>query len=195
MKILFRNTTKYDKENRENFINFHKRKFGKKELIQAIIILTCVVYILMFNLINLNWIGVLILVALGVLFYFLNKYVVSKKKTKKNKQKNKEFTFFFYERHIKIKFKRQFERMNYFEIKKVFETDENFFLYTDDTHSLILDKDGFSVGTVEGFTEFIKKKCPFKYRNEENEQEEKKEGNSKVNNKNKSNKVEKKENK
>lgn len=58
--------------------------------------------------------------------------------------------------------------MNYFEFKKIFETDENFFLYTDEKHSLILDKDGFEIGTAKGFSEFIKRKCPFKYSNKEN---------------------------
>ena len=99
---------------------------------------------------------------------YLNIYAIKKKKEKKKKQKNKEFTFFFYEKYIKIKCKRQFERMHYFEIKKIFETEENFFLYLDKKHSLILDKDGFDVGTSEGFSEFIKRRCPFKYSNQEN---------------------------
>lgn len=167
MKILFKNTTKYDKENRENFINFHKDKYGKKEVIKAILLVICFLYILLFNLINMNWIGLLILLLICVLFYLINKQVIKKNKGKKNKQKNKEFTFFFYEKYIKIKCKRQFDRMTYFEIKKIFETEENFFLYIDDTHSLILDKDGFSIGTVKSFSEFIKRKCPFKYSNKE----------------------------
>ena len=56
--------------------------------------------------------------------------------------------------------------MLYFQIKKIFETEENFFLYTDDKHSLILDKDGFEIGSAKEFSKFIKKKCPFKYNNE-----------------------------
>ena len=60
----------------------------------------------------------------------------------------------------------KFEIIN-INIKKIFETDENFFLYTDEKHSLILDKDGFEIGNSKDFAEFIKRKCPFKYRNEE----------------------------
>jgi len=158
MKILFKNTTKYDKENRENFISFHKGKYGTKELIKGILLGVVLLYMVIFNLININWYSLLILIPLGVIIYFLYKYSTKKNKDKKKRQKNKEFTFFFYERHIKIKCKRQFERMTYFEIKKIFETDENFFLYTDDTHSLILDKDGFEIGNEKEFAEFIKKK-------------------------------------
>ena len=168
MKILFKNTTKYDKENRDNFTNFHQDKYGKREFIKGILVLIAVLYILIFNIMHFNWKFLLILFPIGIALYFINKYVVEQKKEKNKKQKNKEFTFFFYERYVKIKFKRQFERMNYFEFKKIFETDENFFLYTDEKHSLILDKDGFSIGTSKGFSEFIKRKCPFKYKNEEN---------------------------
>ena len=167
MKILFKNTTKYDKENRENFMNFHQKKYGKKELIKGIFLIAALSYIVLFNLININWYSLLIFIPLGIGIYFVYKYVDEKKKKKKKKQRNKEFSFFFYERHIKIKCKRQFERMTYFDIKKVFETEENFFLYTDDTHSLILDKDGFEIGNEKDFVEFIKRKCPFKYRNQE----------------------------
>ena len=173
MKILFKNTTKYDKENRENFINFHKDKYGKKELRYAILIMIAILYMAIFLIISLKWKSLLFLVPIGALIYFINKCANNKKKNKNKKQKNKEFTFYFYERYIKIKAKRQFERMTYFEIKKVFETNENFFLYTDDKKSMILDKEGFEIGTSKGFAEFIKKKCPLRYRKEESKQGEK----------------------
>ena len=167
MKILFKNTTKYDKENRENFVNFHKEKYGTKTIIKGMLIIGVFIYMLIFNFINIGWYSLLILVPLSVLGYFIYKQIKKQKKEKKKKQKNREFSFFFYDRYIKIKSKRQFERMTYFEIKKVFETAENFFLYTDDTHSLILDKEGFEIGNEKDFAEFIKRKCPFKYKNEE----------------------------
>ena len=168
MKILFKNTTKYDKENRDNFTNFHQKKYGTKEIIKLILTAITVVYLLLFNIICLNWKALVILVPVCILLYFINENVNKKRNEKNKKQKNKEFTFFFYERYIKVKYKRQFERINYFELKKIFETDENFFLYTDEKHSLILDKDGFSMGTAKGFSQFIKRKCPFKYSNKEN---------------------------
>lgn len=163
MKILFKNVTKYDKENRDNFINFHKEKYGRKEIVKTILFFIIVLYLLIFNIVMLNWKYFLILIPICVLCYFINEQVKNKRKDKKAKQKNKEFTFYFYERYVKIKFKRQFDRMNYFEFKKIFETNENFFLYTDEKHSLILDKDGFEEGNAKEFSEFIKRKCPFKY--------------------------------
>lgn len=166
MKILFKNITKYDKENRNNFKMFHAEKYGVRDLLKFIIIAICIIYIFIFNLISKNWPLILGIILLGVLLYFMNTIKLSE--TQKTKKKIKQYTFYFYEKYIKIKYKRQFERMRYFEIKKIFETEENFFLYTDENHSLILDKEGFEIGTPKEFVGFIKRKCPFKYSNEKN---------------------------
>lgn len=164
MKILFKNTTKYDKENCDNFVNFHADKYGKKELLKYLLMFIVFVYMLIFNIIYKNWYFILALIAILILAYFIN----NKKQAKKQKKKKRvqEYTFYFYERYIKIKYKRQFDRILYLQIKKIFETDKNFFLYTDDKHSLILDKEGFTIGNSKQFSKFIKKKCPFKYSNE-----------------------------
>lgn len=164
MKVLFKNTTKYDKENCNNFVNFHSNKYGKKELVKFIIMAIVFIYILIFNIIYKNWYFFCVGAIVITLIYLINKKRNTKQK--KTKKKIKQYTFYFYDRYIKIRYRRQFDRMLYFQIKKIFETEENFFLYTDDKHSLILDKDGFEIGSVEEFSKFIKKKCPFKYNNE-----------------------------
>lgn len=164
MKVLFKNTTKYDKENCNNFVNFHSNKYGKKELVKFIIIAIVFIYIFIFNIIYKNWYFFVVGAIVITLIYLINKKRNTKQK--KTKKKIKQYTFYFYDRYIKIRYRRQFDRMLYFQIKKIFETEENFFLYTDDKHSLILDKNGFEIGSVEEFSKFIKKKCPFKYNNE-----------------------------
>lgn len=164
MRVLFKNTTKYDKENCNNFINFHSNKYGKRELVKFIIVAIVLIYIFIFNIIYNNWYFFIIGATVIALISLINrKNNTNQKKTKK---KLKQYTFYFYDRYIKIRYRRQFDRMLYFQIKKIFETEENFFLYTDDKHSLILDKDGFEIGSVEEFSKFIRKKCPFKYNNE-----------------------------
>lgn len=165
MKVLFKNTTKYTKENTNNFIEFHSNKYGRKELIRLILIMLCIMYILIFNIIYKNWILVLGAIVVGLIIYLIEKNK-SEKKAKK-RERVKEFTFYFYEKYIKIKYKRNFERLKYFHLHKIFETDEYFFLYLDEKKSLILSKDGFEIGTAKGFSKFIKNKCPFKYRNED----------------------------
>lgn len=165
MKVLFKNTTKYTKENTNNFVEFHSNKYGKKELLKMIIFGICILYIFIFNIVYKNWLLVLGAIGVGLIIYLIERY----KKVKKNKAKNKvkEFTFYFYEKYIKIKYKRNFERLKYFQLHKIFETEEYFFLYLDEKSSLILSKEGFEIGTVKGFSKFIKAKCPFKYKNED----------------------------
>lgn len=163
MKILFKNTTKYTKENCDNFEEFHSNKFGKKELLKFILYAICILYILIFNLILKNWLFVLGAIIIGASLYFIEKCKIQKNEKKSNKVK--EFTFYFYEKHIKIKYRRDFERLKYFQLYKIFETDEYFFLYLDEKRSLILSKEGFEVGTPRGFSKFIRNKCPLKYRN------------------------------
>ena len=165
MKVLFKNTTQYTKENCDNFVEFHSKKYGVKELIKIILIILCILYIIVFNIVYKNW-----LLVLGVGFFSGIIYLIERiklKKKSKGQKKIKEFTFYFYENYIKIKYKRVFQRVKYFQLHKIFETDEYFFLYTDEKKSLILSKNGFEAGTAKGFSKFIKKKCPFKYKNEE----------------------------
>ena len=123
----------------------------------------CILYILIFNIAYNNWLLVLGAIAVIGIVYLIDKNK-SEKKAKK-RQKVKEFTFYFYEKHIKIKYRRDFERLKYFQLHKIFETDEYFFLYLDEKNSLILSKQGFEIGTAKGFSKFIKNKCPLKYRN------------------------------
>lgn len=165
MKILFKNTTKYTKENCNNFVEFHSHKYGKKEFAKIILITLCIIYILIFNIIYKNWLLILGVVAMGIIIYLIQS--IKLERTIKTRKKVREYTFYFYENYIKIKCKRQFERLKYFQIHKIFETDEYFFLYLDEKSSLILSKEGFEVGTPREFTRFIKSKCPFKYKNED----------------------------
>ena len=165
MKVLFKNTTKYTKENCNNFLEFHTNKYGKKELLKMILFGICILYILIFNVVYKNWLLVLCVILLSVIIYLIEKSKSGRQS--KSRKKVKEFTFYFYEKHIKIKYRREFERLNYFQLYKIFETDEYFFLYLDKKNSLILSKDGFEIGTPKDFSTFIKNKCPLKYKNED----------------------------
>lgn len=164
MKAIFKNTTKYDKENCNNFVSFHINKYAKRKKIKYILAIIVFLYMIIFNLVYKNWYIVIILILAVILLYYIDK--IKKVKNKKQTKKTRQYSFYFYKNYIKIKYRKEFQRILYFQIKKIFETEENFFLYTDDTHSLILDKKGFEIGNPIEFSEFIKKKCPFKYSNE-----------------------------
>lgn len=166
MKILFKNTTEYSKENYNEFAKFHTEKFGIKTLIKFGLVSLCLLYIIIINLINKNWRAIGIILLVCVIIYIINKIRLEKQveDRKKTTKEKKKFTFFFYDKYIKVKCGRKFERIRYFELYKIFQTNDYFFLYTDEEHSLILNKDGFEIGTSKGFDLFIKKKCPLKYK-------------------------------
>lgn len=168
MKILFKNNTKYTKQNYNAFIEFHRNKYGKKALLKLIVLALCLLYIIVFNIIQKNWKLIIGFLVVGAIAYLLNNFKIQKQSTNNKKiiNKQKAFTFYFYEKHIKIKCGRKFDRLKYFEIHRVFETETHFFLYTDEEHSLIISKEGFEIGTSEDFANFIKKKCLLKYKKE-----------------------------
>lgn len=168
MKIIFKNNTKYTRERYNAFIEFHRNKYGKKIILKAILIALCLLYIIIINIMHLNWKVILLILGIGGTIYLLNNIRIGKQTTNNKKvvKKQKEFSFYFYEKFIKIKCGRKFDRLRYFEIHRVFETKDYFFLYTDEEHSLIVSKEGFEIGTARGFSEFIKKKCLLKYRKE-----------------------------
>ena len=166
MKILFKNTTEYTKDNYNEFIKFHQDKFGAKTILKFTAVGLCLLYIFIVNLINLNWTFIGLFLIIGLIVFILNRLMISMQvEDRKNKIKSKrKFTFYFYENYIKVKCGRRFERLSYFGLYKIFKTDEYFFLYTDEDNSLILSKSGFEIGTPEEFDIFIKKKCPLKYK-------------------------------
>ena len=57
-------------------------------------------------------------------------------------------------------------RVYYFKLHKVFETKDYFYLYLDEDTAFLVSKSGFKLGTPKDFSEFIKKKCIFKYSKE-----------------------------
>ena len=83
MKVLFKNVTKYNKENCNNFINFHTNKYGKREIIKYIVMFLVFIYIFIFNIIYKNWYFLLALILKGTLIYFTSK----QKQQKKRKQR------------------------------------------------------------------------------------------------------------
>ena len=89
---------------------------------------------------------------------------VSKEFNSEKIQNEKEFTFIFYEKNFKVRENNKLETyiIKYKELYKVFETDNFFYLYIDKTHSLLINKNCFTIGNSENFSNFIQKKCKYK---------------------------------
>ena len=71
--------------------------------------------------------------------------VISKQFNSSTIQTEKEFTFNFYNKYFKIIDNNQFEIFKYYKIYKVYETDNFFYLYTNRTHSFLINKNNFLV--------------------------------------------------
>lgn len=165
MKILFKNVTKYTDEEMKKFQKFHKNINIKKYNFWKIALTIFFIISFVLNIIYKNWfaaIGTLFLA--GILYCYYN-YTNPDKKQKNNKrQLNQEFIFEFTNKYIEIKSKKVDNKIAYYKFHRIYETKNNFYLYLDDEYSILINKDGFVIGNVDDFRDFIKKKLIFKYR-------------------------------
>lgn len=163
MKPLFKNVTIYNSKNYNQFVKFHGEKFNFSYNMQTLLILLLILYCTILNLMQGNIFLFILLVAIFVLTIVFRMYWPVKKyqKTNKNfyKAKQTSVTINFYKHYFKI----EQNIYPYLKLYKVFETKDYFYLYIDEEKAALVSKNGFKLGSVTEFTEFIKKKCIFKY--------------------------------
>lgn len=166
MDLLFKNITRYNSKNYNQFVKFHGKKFNFSYNMYTFVMLTLILYCIILNIIKKNIIFILLFLMMFILTIIFRMLLPLKryKKTKKKLAQNKEnkFTFTFYKFYFTVE-KKSFY---YFKLYKVFETKDYFYLYIDQENAILVNKNGFEIGTVEEFTDFLKKKCLFKYSKE-----------------------------
>lgn len=168
MKLLFKNTTKYTKQNYDEFLNFHSEHYKYWYLLytlsmSCIIIFFIAVQIKLHNIsISFVFCVILTLFILWRIFHPISE--VEKEYKGETIKKEKSFTFKFYENKFSVLNLRSISDARYSDLYKVFETDTFFYLYIDKKHSLLLEKSKFTKGTSNDFSAFIKKKCWYKYK-------------------------------
>ena len=166
MKPLFKNITIYNSKNYSQFIKFHGEKFNFSYNMYTSAMLALILYCIILNIIQKNIVLILLFLSMFILTILFRLYLPGKRyqKTKKNFAKSKEtsITINFFKFHFKIDQK----VYTYLKLYKVFETKDYFYLYLDEENAILVSKNGFKLGTVSEFAEFIKKKCLFKYSKE-----------------------------
>lgn len=169
LNILFENTTQYTKEVYSEFLKFHNEKYNFSYTFYTLFFAMLMLFCIIVHIKNLNiYYAILFIVVFicFILWRFFRPVFRVKKEVKSEKiSKEKKFKFVFYKNYFKIYDKKDVYKLYYFNLHKVFETNKFFYLYIDKEHSFLLNKDGFSVGSASEFSEFIKKKCWFKYKN------------------------------
>jgi len=163
MKPLFENTTKYNKKNYEQFLGFHNKKFSFSYNLYTIIMTILLVICMILNILERKLLFVFMFLGILVLFLLYRLYWPMKRhqKTQKQYENNKQLicNYSFYKWYFTLNDKTFY----YFKLYKVFETKDYFYLYINDEHASLVNKNGFKNGNSKDFAEFIKKKCLFKY--------------------------------
>lgn len=175
MKLLFKNRTKYTKEIYNNFLIFHNNHYKYSYTLYTAIISFSILFLICFQVKIHNTNISIILCAVLAIFIFWRIFhpilKVSKEYKSDKIQNAKEYTFKFYEKKFTVEDNTTISHSKYSNLYKIFETESFFYLYIDRTHSLLLEKDRFIKGNSEEFSNFIKKKCWYKYKCKEKKQD------------------------
>lgn len=168
-KLLFKNSTQYSKKAYNKFNQFHNNnnvlKYELFTLLIIIMLIYCIVTTIKAKVISLAILFASVLVSF-IIYRFFGPIRIYKKEVKKKAiTKAQTFNFYFYDKYFKIRDNIDFHKQYYFKLHKVYETDEFFYLYIDKQYSFLVDKSGFTKGTPQEFSDFIKKKVLFKYKN------------------------------
>ena len=166
MKPLFKNITIYNSKNYNQFIKFHGEKFNFSYNMYTFVMLALMLYCIILNILQKNLAFLLLFFVMFILtivfrmIFPLKRYQKTKEKLSKNKPD--KFIFTFYKFHFSVAQK----TFSYFKLYRVYETKDYFYLYIDQENAFLINKQGFKLGNTAEFTEFIKKKCLFKYSKE-----------------------------
>lgn len=149
MKILFKNKTKYTKQAYKEFVEIHNKTHNFTYTLYTVIVIALLLICLVLQVNNHTYslaITFCLIITCFILWRFFHPVsVVSKQFNSSTIQTEKEFTFNFYNKYFKIIDNKQFEIFKYYKIYKVYETDNFFYLYTNRTHSFLINKNNFLV--------------------------------------------------
>lgn len=170
MEMLFKNKTTYDLELYQKFQNFHNSKyqFGYRfyTLFFVVLILFCSIGNFVTNNVPLGALFLIVLLVFISWRFFYPYFFIRKEASSKKITNHMTNIYTFFDKYIKIKNTQGPFQFSYRKLTKVFETKDTFYLYINKTHSFIVQKSGFLVGTPDDFSGFIKQKVGFKYTKE-----------------------------
>lgn len=169
MEELFENKTKYSQKEYDIFLKSYQQEYATSDnaytLFNIIFFGFCMILAFKENEIIL---GVALL--LGLLVYLWYKIIRPARNVEKDKKSNKvsgKFlnTYKFYKNYFKVENPDGSAQILYFKLYRVTETKTHFYIYISREYAFIVLKSGFTKGTSEEFSKFIKKKVFTKYKN------------------------------
>lgn len=168
MKPLFQNKTTLSQKVYLDLLTFHQRKFSWKQTIYtAIFFLLFIVFIssLFANHYFARGFLFFIIFACFLAYQFIHPMQKNTKEFHSDKVQNGLInTYSFYEKYFVVKNKMGNDKISYYKLYRIFETENYFYLYLDKVNILVLDKSEFLLGTVQNFKKFIKHKMWLKFK-------------------------------
>ena len=144
-----KNKTKYTKQAYKEFVEIHNKTHNFTYTLYTVIVIALLLICLVLQVNNHTYslaITFCLIITCFILWRFFHPVsVISKQFNSSTIQTEKEFTFNFYNKYFKIIDNNQFEIFKYYKIYKVYETDNFFYLYTNRTHSFLINKNNFLV--------------------------------------------------
>ena len=169
MEKIFENKTKYTDKEYNAFLKSYKEEFTKTEIA--------------YMLFNIFFFGMCMIFAfkenekilacallIGLLAYIWLKIIRPTKAVKKDQKSHKVSGHFvnnyeFYKNYFKVENTDGNAQIFYLKLYRVVETNAYFYIYISREYAFIVSKLGFTKGTPEEFSKFIKQKVFTKYKN------------------------------
>lgn len=164
MEILFENKTAYTQDLYDKYIKFHSRKYGVQELIAYVLGTILMIILAIRTVKDFGWKAILILGAVLLIIFLCRKRIFKSREQYKNiaMRRVEKAVYKFYDRYFESTYQGEITKISYFEIKKVFELSDRYYLYLDKSHACVLLKDSFTKGKEEAFKDFLDTKGLFK---------------------------------
>lgn len=164
--LVFKNTTTYNKELYNKFVQFHNNKYNLKYHLYTLFMLFLIVFCMVLQFLNgYIHLGIIfIFIMLIFLFWrvFHPRFFIKKEANSAKVKKQLKNIYYFYDNYMKVRNITGVIKLNYYKLYKVFEDNDNFYLYVNKNYSYVISKNGFSVGNANEFYDFIKKKIWWK---------------------------------
>ena len=160
MDVYFKNVSTYTLEEYKKFVEFHNKKYNFRYNLYTLFIVALCIFCIVLQFCYGN-IVIGIIFILGMVSFLcyrvLRPLFFIKKEANSKKIKNKMTNIYTFYRSATLKVK-----LKYSKFYKIYEENDRFYLYLDKNHSYILLKSGFTVGNVNEFYEFLKKRLRYR---------------------------------
>lgn len=164
---LFVNKTTYTKDMYVEFLKFHNKKYNPiyiaYTLFWAFLFFLCIILSFDSGSRTQGVLVTIILICFLIYRIVRPQLIVDKEMNSDKLEGNITNTFTFYEKNFEVKNANGKFIYKYSNLRKIFETQDYFYLYVTKENAFLLSKSAFSFGTSYTFSKFIKTKCRFKY--------------------------------